>query len=602
VVTPASQALDDGWSNNIDEVPRTDKESDWAQILDEAGLQFDEPGGTLLNSHAEILPKRYGPQFMTSFTPLRHPNHGGGECCLITQILVLNLSNGSESTFCCLSLYASAIVFKYGGGRCVAITICNLKSIHMLRWTLLGPPANIRCSLAGLKRLGALHVLYEYLHDWRKALPSGFKTLDKDDLCQRLEKSIELANWAVETAFRDTLTRLVESAQESFALQQELVLRRALKAVERFENVAKRPGLVDGAQKIHSKILRFLIAIAQAQDDIVEVTHFQGELSILDGLDEGHGDTGRNETLARSLQNSARLACDVLWDLNMPADVRRTLAFTRQTTLRTAHRAMHAGFEEVAKSLSFDKNEVESLLPEILKRSLVHMAVETGSLKLLPSLIKQNPGLLNSRDALRRTPLLIAAAKGDLAAYDILVKAGADIRVRDLASRSVLNHACASGSFKMVQKLLKGGADINDDVFGVSSPLFEAASRGHYEICLLLLDHGDCANHLTKAAQLAEKNGHHNVAALLQQNTALYSKSGLSLLRDGLSSRSTPVYSSADQMFDDLSPPQPPQWEMGSAFEMSCESSHSSSSEAMFEPSFDSGFGSSAMDGFGDKC
>jgi hypothetical protein len=52
--------------------------------------------------------------------------------------------------------------------------------------------------------------------------------LDKDDLCQRLEKSIELANWAVETAFRDTLTRLVESAQESFALQQELVLRRAL--------------------------------------------------------------------------------------------------------------------------------------------------------------------------------------------------------------------------------------------------------------------------------------------------------------------------------------------------------------------------------------
>jgi Ankyrin repeats (3 copies) len=446
-------------------------------------------------------------------------------------------------------------------------------------------------------------VLYEYLHDWQKALPSDFKSLDKDNLCQRLKNSVKLANWAVETAFRDTLTKLVESAEESFALQRELVLRRALKAVERFENVANRRGLVDGAQKVHSRILRHLIAIAQAQDDIVEVTHFQGELSILESLNDGHGEPSLNETLAKSLQSSARLACDVLWDLNMPDEVRETLAFTRQTTLRTAHRAMHAGFEGVAQSLSSDRNEAESLLPEVLNRSLVHIAVETGCLKLLPSLIKQNPSLLNSRDALNRTPLLIAAAKGDLAAYDILVKAGADIRVRDKASRSVLNHACASGSFKMAQKLLRGGADINDDVFGVSSsPLFEAASRGHYEICLLLLENGDCANHLTKAAGLAEKNGHHNVAALLQQNTALYSESGLSLLREGLSSRSTPGYSCPDQMFDNQSPPQlPPSWDFRSGCEMLCDSSHSSLSESMFESSFDSGFVSSALDGFGDK-
>ena len=390
-------------------------------------------------------------------------------------------------------------------------------------------------------------------------------------------------------------------------MEQELVLRRALKAVERFERVAKRRGLVDGAQKIHSKILRNLIAIAIAQDDIVEVTHFRGELSILDSLNDGSGHLGSAtntgvrqsvETLAGSLQDSARLACDVLWDLNMPAEVRKTLAFTRQTTLRTTHRAMHAGFEEVAKTLS-ERSEPESLLPDVLRRSLVHMAVETGSLKLLPSLIKQNPGLLNSRDLLKRTPLLIAAAKGDLAAYEILVKAGADIRVRDLASRSVLNHACASGSFTMVEKLLKGGANINDDIFGVSSPLFETASRGHYEICLLLLERGDCANHLSEAADLAEKNGHHNVADLLLQNKALYSKSGLSLLREGLSSRSTPVYSCPDPMYDDLSPPQAPPWDMGATFDMSCDTSNSSSSERMFEGAWD--FAASALENFGEE-
>lgn len=477
----------------------------------------------------------------------------------------------------------------------------------MLWWTFPGCLADILRSLAGLKRLGALHVSYEYLHDWKKALPSDFKAMDKEDLCQRLEKSIDLANWMVETAFRDTLIKVVELAQESSALQQELVLRRALKAVERFENVAKRPGLVDGAQKIHSKILRHLIAFAQTQDDIVEVTHLQGELSILDSLDEGHSDINLNETLAESLRNSASLACDVLWELNMPPEVRNTLSFTRQTTLRTAHRAMHAGFEDVAKTLSSDRNGVETLLPDVLKRSLVHMAVETRSLKLLRVLIKQNPGLLDHRDALQRTPLLIAAAKGDLAAYDILIKNGADIHARDMSSRSILNYACASGSFKMVESLLKRGANIRrDNPFGVSSPLFEAASRGHYEICLLLLEQGDCANDLTQAADLAEKNGHHTVATLLQQSKALYSKTGISLLQDGLSSRSsnrsTPGYNYPDAMCDDLvSLPQPPSWDMGIAFEMTCDSSHSPLSEPMFETPFDSAFSSSNLDGFGDS-
>ena len=431
--------------------------------------------------------------------------------------------------------------------------------------------------------------------------------MDKNDLCQRLERSIELANWAVETAFRDTLARLVDSALASLPLQQELVLRRALTAVERFERVARRPGLVNGAQKIHSKILRHLIAIAQDQDDTIEVTRFRGELYVLDGLTEGRSDNSSAtnaevrqsvETLAGSFQDSARLACDVLWDLNMPSEVRTTLAFTRQTTLRTTHRAMHAGLEEVAETLS-QSGEAESLLPDVLRRSLVHVAVETGSLKLLPSLIEQNPGLLNSCDALKRTPILIAAAKGNFAAYEILIKAGANIRVRDLTSRSVLNHACASGSFKIVQELLKRGANVNDDTFGVSSPLFEAASRGHYEVCLLLLEHGDCANHLSEAADLAERNGHHNVAALLQQNKALYSKSGLSLLRDALSSRSTPGYSYSDPMFDDVSPPPPPpQWDMvpRAAFEMACDSSNSSSSEPLFDM-----FGSSMLDSYGDE-
>ena len=68
----------------------------------------------------------------------------------------------------------------------------------------------------------------------------------------------------------------------------------------------------------------------------------------------------------------------------MPAEVRNTLAFGRQTTLHTAHRVMHAGFEEVAKALWSERSEGASLLREVLDRSHVHIAVEAGSLKLLP--------------------------------------------------------------------------------------------------------------------------------------------------------------------------------------------------------------------------
>jgi uncharacterized protein len=451
-------------------------------------------------------------------------------------------------------------------------------------------------SLNSLKRLGSLHVLYEYLHDWRKAFPCGFKTLDKGDICQQLGQSVELATWAVETAFRDTLTRLVESVQECGSSRKELVLRRALKAIERFEGIAKHPGLVNESNKIHSTILQQLIAIAQAEDDIAEIAILRAELHKLDSLQEGCSDAGKNKSLAEALKSSARLACEMLQELNMPAAVRTTLKLTRRTTLPTAHRAMHAGFQEAARVLS-EQNDSEPVLPEILGRSILHIAVETGSLKILPFLLEQTPGFLNSRDTLMRTPLLIAASKGDLPAFNKLIAAGADIRARDMASRSVLNHACAAGSFTMVETLLREGAEVNDDTLGASSPLCEAASRGHYDICLLLLEHGDCADHLDMAAELAEKNGHHPVATLLQQNALLHSAGGLTLMREGMSSGSTPLYNFSNHFFDGA----PQDWDTGTNLDVSSESSHASTSERMSE-TFDSGFGPPASNSFGSKC
>jgi hypothetical protein len=495
----------------------------------------------------------------------------------------------------------------------------NLQAeIHSKRYfspcSFSGPCSSLG-SLTALKRLGSLHILYEYLYDWRRALPSETNTLDKEDICSRLDRYIEFVTWAIETAFRDTLTELVGLAERSASApdHKELILRRALKAIERFENVAKKRGLVEGSKKIHSTILRHLIVIAEGQDDVVEMAHCQEELCVLSSLDQSSSGVDLNEMLAHCLQNAAHLACDLLRDLDMPTEARDTLAFTRGTSLPTAQRAMHARFEEVAKILLERTNTEPPPIPDILGRSVAHVAVETGSMKLLPFLLKRNPELLEGVDKIKRTPLLIAASRGDLAAFDILVAAGANIGARDLASRTALNHACASGNFAMVKRLLEKGADINDDTFGVAPPLCEAAWGGHYDVCLLLLEHGDCANQLARAADLASANNHFRVAHLLHQNAIVQPVSQLTLLRaalsrsrdgksrsrDGSSVRTTPSLFPAPLTNNGWCN-RAPDWETRSILEISSESSHCSSLDQMHD-TLDFGMGCSASNLFGGK-
>lgn len=91
MATPAPQPLDDGWTNNMHETPCVEND-DFAQLLDEAGLRFDAPGGTLVRSSAEILPKRYVPHFVTflhcSYESLS-VNRGGRSVVLPMLVLYL---------------------------------------------------------------------------------------------------------------------------------------------------------------------------------------------------------------------------------------------------------------------------------------------------------------------------------------------------------------------------------------------------------------------------------------------------------------------------------------------------------------------------------
>lgn len=71
--------------------------------------------------------------------------------------------------------------------------------------------------------------------------------------------------------------------------------------------------------------------------------------------------------------------------------------------------------------------------------ALVH-AIDRGDARLVRHLLVRHGVSPDSRDALRRTPVMLAAAAGRLEIVTILVEAGADLRLRDRRGRTVLEH------------------------------------------------------------------------------------------------------------------------------------------------------------------
>ncbi len=77
------------------------------------------------------------------------------------------------------------------------------------------------------------------------------------------------------------------------------------------------------------------------------------------------------------------------------------------------------------------------------QRSALHYAAES-SLKCLQRLLKYEPKI-NTRDSHRRTPLMIAAASGNLHGVRLLIKHGAQIGLRDEAGHTAEDMARAQG-------------------------------------------------------------------------------------------------------------------------------------------------------------
>lgn len=93
-------------------------------------------------------------------------------------------------------------------------------------------------------------------------------------------------------------------------------------------------------------------------------------------------------------------------------------------------------------------------------------------------------------EALRSSPLQVAALNGKLQTVKILLKAGANIEQKDAEGATALFYAAFNNNIDMMKLLMEAGAKINAKDKNNHTPLFTAAIRGNTEAIRLLAKAG----------------------------------------------------------------------------------------------------------------
>ena len=131
---------------------------------------------------------------------------------------------------------------------------------------------------------------------------------------------------------------------------------------------------------------------------------------------------------------------------------------------------------------------------------------------------------VNIKDAVGRTPLHIAAVKGDIDVAMFLIETGADVNVTDADGNTPLIFIIhKTGDLKMSKRLLEKGAAVNTQNHTGETALMYAAWRGHANIVRLLLENRADATLKNRqndtALTLAQSQGHLKIVEMLKAAT-----------------------------------------------------------------------------------
>jgi ankyrin repeat protein len=133
------------------------------------------------------------------------------------------------------------------------------------------------------------------------------------------------------------------------------------------------------------------------------------------------------------------------------------------------------------------------------------------------------------------TPLLIASEGGHVGVMELLIGAGANVRVQDKLGDTPLMGAVRIGSLDAVKLLLKHGADANQPYIAGRTAIIWAARTGRVDVLRALLDANasidsmDDGGHTALTAAITK--GHTNVAQLLRARHAAEARASSRLSR-----------------------------------------------------------------------
>ncbi|XP_048859509.1 DNA-binding protein RFXANK-like [Brienomyrus brachyistius] len=128
--------------------------------------------------------------------------------------------------------------------------------------------------------------------------------------------------------------------------------------------------------------------------------------------------------------------------------------------------------------------------PANLDTLSVHQLAAQGDLTQVAGHLSKDSSLVNSPDERGFTPLMWAAAFGEIAVVDFLLEKGADPKTLAWERESALSLASSGGYADIVDLLLKHGVDIDTYDWNGGTPLLYAVRGNHVKCVSTLLAGG----------------------------------------------------------------------------------------------------------------